>query len=369
MIYVAKPPVPERHRLEYYLDQVYDSRQLTNNGPLVQLFTERLGQFLGIKNLLLVSNGTLALQIALAALGIKKHGANVVTTPFSFVATTSSIVWESLQPRFADIDAKSLCLDPVKLSAVIDKNTRAVLPVHVYGNACDIDAIESVAYRAGLRTLYDGSHCFGVRFKGKSILECGDASTLSLHATKLFHCVEGGLITFRETKDLERARKMINFGYDKGQISCLGINAKMSELHAAFGLAMLDEVNILLEGRQRVWERYQKSFEHCVQLPRFHADATQNFSYFAIVLSDEATADRIEARCKSIGVIIRRYFSPSLNELAYIDHVQSCPVSESLSRRTVCLPVYGELAKDDQDRIISMVKLELTSETICQLAS
>ena len=337
-ILVTKAYLPDPKRIQHYLDSACRSRRLSNRGPLEYLLTHRLKDFLGVENLLLVSNGTLALQLAQAALGVKFPGASAVTTPFSFVATASSLLWEGVTPRFSDIDSESLCMDPSLIPGCVDESTRVIVPVHVYGNVCDTDAIERIAERYGLKTIYDGSHAFGVRYRGRSVLEQGDASTLSFHATKLFHCVEGGAIVFDDADRYEAARDMSNFGYHSGNIGGPGINAKLSEIHAAFGLAVLEDITIIREKREIVWHRYREALEEHVTMPRFNEEASANHAYFPVVLDSEITMHRVKNQCESAGIHPRRYFHPSLNTLEHMPDRRHCPVSEDVTSRILCLP-------------------------------
>ncbi|WP_338564447.1 DegT/DnrJ/EryC1/StrS family aminotransferase [Erwinia sp. E_sp_W01_6] len=214
--YVTQPWLPDRERLNQYIDGIYSRKLLTNNGPLVQTFTERLKAFLGVEHLLLVSNGTLALQIAYRALGIQQtvngKPAEAITTPFSFVATASTLNWEGIKPVFCDIDSLNWCLDAERLGALVTPQTRAIVPVHVFGNSCDVEKIDQFARQHHLKVIYDGAHAFNVKYQDKSLLNWGDATTLSFHATKIFHSIEGGAIIFRNEEDLLKARELINFG-------------------------------------------------------------------------------------------------------------------------------------------------------------
>ncbi|HBN28622.1 MAG TPA: aminotransferase DegT, partial [Clostridiaceae bacterium] len=239
MINVTKTYLPDRTKLDKYIDKIYSTAWVTNNGQLVKELTTRLEEYLGVQNLLLVTNGTLALQIAYKALGVNGQA---ITTPFSFVATTSSLVWEGIEPIFVDIDPETFCIDPSKIEEAITSETTAIVPVHVFGNACDVEKIENIAQKYGLKTIYDGAHSFGVKYNGESLLSYGDATILSFHATKLFHTIEGGAIIFKNKEDYERAKLMINFGIDgTDSVIELGINAKMNEFQAAMGLCVLDE--------------------------------------------------------------------------------------------------------------------------------
>ncbi|WP_445001013.1 DegT/DnrJ/EryC1/StrS family aminotransferase [Halomonas mongoliensis] len=349
MIQVTRPYLPSRERLMHYIDGIYERHWLTNDGPLVQELTRRLEAYLGVDNLLLVGNGTLALQIAYRALGISGDDArgDAVTTPFSFAATASSLKWEGVQPVFADIDPATWCLDTDAVAAAITPATRAIVPVHVFGNACDVEGIDGLARRHGLRVVYDGAHAFGVTFRGESLLKWGDAATLSFHATKLFHTIEGGAIVFRRRDDLERARLMINFGIaGPEQIDELGINAKMNEFQAAMGLAQLDEIDINLAGRAAAWERYDQALSDCFITQSRHPACSNNYAYFPISLASESDLLGILALLQEHGVVARRYFYPSLSRVAALAPTRGLPSAadlsraESLARRILCLPLY-----------------------------
>lgn len=342
MIPVTKPHLPDRKKLAAYIDGIYERGWLTNNGPLVQELTRRLETHLGVENVLLVANGTLALQIAFRTLGVT---GSAVTTPFSFVATTSALQWEGITPVFADIDPQTLCIDPKQVEAAVTQNTSALVPVHVFGNSCDVEALDDIAQRHNLKTIYDGAHAFGVNYKDRSLLSYGDAATLSFHATKLFHSIEGGAIIFKHKADLERARLLINFGYDNGEIRSLGINAKMSEFHAAMGLCVLDEIKQIQAGRSRVCELYREELEGRVRLPIWNSHCTRNHSYFPVLFDDEAALLRVQRALNDEGINPRRYFYPSLDSLDYIESPIPIrqPVASDIARRVLCLPLYPEL--------------------------
>ncbi|SDU08231.1 DegT/DnrJ/EryC1/StrS family aminotransferase [Halopseudomonas salegens] len=361
MIPVTKPYLPNRNKLNEYIDSIYECHWLTNNGPLVQELSRRLEEYLGVKNLLLVSNGTLALQIAYRALGInepvKGKQAEAITTPFTFIATASSLKWDGIQPVFADIDPQTWCLAPENIKAAITPQTRAIVPVHVFGNACDVEAIDTVAQKHKLKVIYDASHAFGVNYKGKSLLEHGDASTLSFHATKLFHTGEGGAIVFKRKEDLDRAKKMINFGITGPEtIEELGINAKMNELQAAMGLCVLDEMEGNMNARAEIWANYERKLAGSVQFQKISENISYNSAYFPVVLDTEQKAIEIEKKLKEIGVWARRYFYPSLETVRFLNGQNQQPVSHDIASRILCLPIYCTLAISDQDKISKIVK-------------
>ena len=359
MIPVTKPYLPSREKLNAYIDGIYERNWLTNNGPLVQELTVRLERFLGVENILLVSNGTLALQVAYRAMGISSINpdspAEVITTPFSFVATASSLRWEGLTPVFADIDPRTWCLDPSRIEAAITPTTRAIVPVHVFGNACDVEAIDALAAQHDLKVIYDAAHAFGVDYKGQSLLTYGDAATLSFHATKLFHTVEGGAIVFKRKDDLQRAREMINFGLaGPNSIESLGINAKMNEFQAAMGLCVLDEMESNSRRRRDVFECYRKSLRVGVDMPDLRPYATRNYAYFPLLLEDQETLVEVMDALSQQGVQSRRYFYPSLDTVSLLGS-GPCKTSRNIADRVLCLPIYADLSHSEVSRITAVV--------------
>jgi dTDP-4-amino-4,6-dideoxygalactose transaminase len=361
MIPVVKPYFPNREKLDKYIDGIYERQWLTNNGPLVQELTKRLEGYLGVKNLLLVSNGTLALQIAYRALGVSNPNSGApleaITTPFTFIATASSLKWEGVQPVFTDIDPNTWCLNPATIETAITPNTRAIVPVHVFGNACDVEAIGAIAQKHKLKVIYDGCHAFGVNYKGESLLKHGDAATLSFHATKLFHTGEGGAIIFKRKEDLERAKKLINFGITgPGTIEELGINAKMNELQAAMGLCVLDEMEENLSARAAVWNRYEQALGRALQLQAKPEALDYNYAYFPVVFESEELTLRMAVTLKENGVLARRYFYPSLESVAPLDSNVIQSVSRDIASRILCLPIYADLCTDSQNIIIEIMK-------------
>ncbi len=360
MIPVTKPYLPNREKLKNYIDGIYERNRLTNNGPLVQELTQRLEKYLGVENLLLVSNGTLALQVAYHALGINEpvngKPAEAITTPFTFIATASSLRWGGVQPVFADIDPKTWCLAPDNIEAAITPNTRAIVPVHVFGNACDVEAIDTIAQKHNLKLIYDASHAFGVNYKGQSLLNHGDVATLSFHATKLFHTGEGGAIVFKRKEDFERAKKMINFGITGPEtIEELGINAKMNELQAAMGLCVLDEMKENLEARARIWYRYEEALAKALQFQAHPGTLDYNYAYVPAVFRSEEQVVRVSARLRENGVLARRYFYPSLESVEYLDAQKRQPISQDIAGRILCLPIYSDLPVEIAEKITVIV--------------
>ncbi|EHJ06115.1 DegT/DnrJ/EryC1/StrS family aminotransferase [Marinobacter manganoxydans] len=362
MIPVTKPFMPNREKLDQYLDGIYERKWLTNNGPLAQELTSRLEEYLGVENLLLVSNGTLALQIAYRVLGINEpvngKPAEAITTPFTFIATASSLKWDGIQPVFADIDPETWCLASKNIEAQITQQTRAIVPVHVFGNACDVETIDSIAQKYNLKVIYDACHAFGVKYQGESLLKHGDAATLSFHATKLFHTGEGGAIIFKRKEDLERAKKLINFGISGPEsIEELGINAKMNEFQAAMGLCVLDEMEANMAARYAVWDSYERELAGSVQLQKKSEDLYYNASYFPAVFECESVALQVAGLLKQNGILARRYFFPSLETVECLGRKDYQPVSHDIAGRILCLPIYAGIEEKAQKSVIDVIKL------------
>lgn len=365
MIPVTKPYLPNREKLDSYIDGIYEREWLTNSGPLVQELTTRLENYLGVENLLLVSNGTLALQIAYRALGINELGnggkAEAITTPFTFIATASSLKWEGVEPVFADIDPNTLCLDPEKIQSAMTANTTAIVPVHVYGNPCNVERIAELADKNGVKVIYDAAHAFGVNYKGESLLNWGDAATLSFHATKVFHTIEGGAIVFKRKEDLERAKLLTNFGIQSQDvISCTGINAKMNEFQAAMGLCVLDDIELVISKRKKIIERYNSVFNGLegVHTLESNTDTSGNGAYYPILFRTENQMKSVIDALKAEDIISRRYFFPSLDTLTPLDSLTdpSCSISRDIASRVVCLPLYHKLLDSDIDRTAEIIR-------------
>jgi len=357
MINVTKTYLPNKEKYQKYVDEIYASGWITNNGPLVKQLEKRMAEYLGVKNIVLVANGTVALEIAYRTLGLEGYA---ITTPFSFVATTSSLVTNGIKPIFADIDPQTLNMDPNKIEELITPNTSAIVPVHVFGNACDVEAINKIAKKNDLKVVYDAAHAFDVQYKGESILNYGDISTLSFHATKLFHTIEGGALIINDDSLVEKARYLINFGIENQEsIPELGTNAKMNEFEAAMGLCMLDEMEDVSKKRKDVYERYEKELDGLVQFQDQNSHSTQNYGYFPIILQDEEETLRVQHVLNHQNISPRRYFYPSLDTLHYIKPKQYCEVSRNISSKILCLPIYPELDEVDQLQIIDLIKANL----------
>ncbi|WDE05212.1 DegT/DnrJ/EryC1/StrS family aminotransferase [Thalassomonas viridans] len=352
MIPLNKPYLPEQAQYQKYLQTALDSQRLTNNGPLVQELKHRLEQYLGVKYLLPVANGTMALQLAYKTFDLT---GNAVTTPYTFIATSSSLQWLNISPNFADINPDTLNLCPDQALTAINNNTSALVPVHVYGNPCDVNAFEEIRKTTGLKVIYDASHAFGITLGGQSILNYGDASTLSFHATKLFHCVEGGAVIFNNEADYRRAARMINFGIaeSSGEIAGPGINGKMSELHAAMGLAVLDDIDNILTRRNRLFELYKTLLTDYLDFPLWHREASQNAIYFPVIFNSAEDCNRSFLALEKQGIASRRYFSPSLNTLdgTFSGPGISCRHSEAYAQRVLCLPLYFSLTEAEVKKV------------------
>jgi dTDP-4-amino-4,6-dideoxygalactose transaminase len=354
MIPVTKPFLPPQERYEKYLAGIWQRQWLTNMGPLASDLELKLKDFLKVNHLLFVTNGTIALQMAIKALEIKGE---VITTPFSFVATISSIVWEGCKPVFVDIDKDTLNIDASKIEASITPNTTAILATHVYGNPCDVLAIESIAKKYKLKVIYDGAHAFGVEVAGKSIFEYGDISICSLHATKLYHSIEGGLMITKEATLLKKIAYMRNFGFDGPEAFAeLGINGKNSEFHAAMGLANLDYIDEIHERRKIICQRYDeklKTFKSVKQ--NWHPQSHQNYAYYPIIIDNEELLHKCIESLKLHEIFVRRYFYPSLsNVLPYIEK-SVMAITEDVSRRVICLPLYHDLTIEEVDMICRLL--------------
>ena len=354
MIPVTKPFLPPQEEYNKHLRGIWKRQWLTNMGPLASDLEMRLKNHLSVSHLLFVTNGTIALQMAIKALDLKGE---IITTPFSFVATTSSIVWEGCKPIFVDIDKDSLNIDPNKIEEAITENTSAILATHVYGNPCDVTAIEKIAKKHNLKVIYDGAHAFGVEVNGKSIFDYGDLSICSLHATKLYHSIEGGLIITKNSTLLKKLAYMRNFGFDgPDAFAELGLNGKNSEFHAAMGLVNLDFIQEIHDNRKRIVERYDeklKNYKGVKQL--WHVKGTQNYAYYPIVVETEELLHKCIDNLKLNEIFVRRYFYPSLSKvLPYIESVEM-PITEDIAKRVMCLPLFHDLTLEEVDLICRLL--------------
>ncbi len=357
LIPVTKPYLPSKDKYKEYVDKIYESGWVTNNGPLVQELEKRLADYLGVKHVICVANGSLALHVAYKALDIKGE---VVTTPFSFAATSSTLIWEGIKPVFCDIDEKSFNLDPSLIEEKITNETTAILPVHVFGNPCEVEKIQDIAEKYHLKVIYDAAHAFGVNYKGSSILKHGDVSTLSFHATKLFHTIEGGAIITESDEVASKIRKLINFGITgPSTIEGIGTNAKMNEFEAAMGLCILDDIGYIIGERKKIYSYYYNEFsEYPSMIQKFNEFSESTGSYFPLLLKDICDTCDVISRLNSNDIFPRRYFYPSLNEIESYN-MSECPVSSEISRNIICLPVYVGLENNDLKLIKNTIKEEV----------
>lgn len=357
MINVTKTYLPSKEKYKTYVDKIFENGWITNNGPMVKELELKLAEYLGVKNIVLVANGTVALEIAYRVLDIKGY---VITTPFSFVATTSSLVTNGLKPIFADIDSETLNIDASNIEGLITQNTSAIVPVHIFGNICDVEKFDDIAQKHKLKVIYDAAHAFNVKFKGESVLKQGDISTLSFHATKLFHTIEGGALIINDDELVKKARYLINFGIkNQESIPELGTNAKMNEFEAAMGLCMLDEMEGILQKREAIYARYKKELGSLVTFQKINPLASPCYSYFPVIFKSEAQRIKVQEKLNQNDIFPRRYFFPSLDTLSYIEPKQISPISRDISGRILALPLYPELQEDEQTLIIDRVKQAL----------
>lgn len=351
---VTKPFLPDFAQYVERLKGVWSREWLTNNGPLVNELEMSLKEYLGLDHLLFVSNGTIALQIAIKALELKGE---ILTTPFSYVATTSSIVWEGCSPVMVDILPETLNIDPSRIEAAITEKTTGILATHVFGAPCDVDKIEEIATKHKLKVIYDAAHAFGVTYKGRSLLSFGDISTCSFHATKLFHTVEGGSVATPYPEILKRLAQLRNFGHVSAtDFELAGINGKNSEFHAAMGLCNLPHVDEIMRRRQALYARYKKNLSNVgIQFQKIEREEEYNCAYFPLVFDSESTALKVVEVLTLHNIVPRRYFYPALTKLPYV-HGQSAPIAESIAQRILCLPMYNTLSVEEVDMICRLVK-------------
>lgn len=340
----------------HQVQRAYNNGWLTNRGELVQELEQKLSVYLELEEskMLCMTNGTIPLQIALKLLA---NGGEVITTPFSYVATTAAIVWEGCTPIFVDIHPEYLNIDETKIEAAITDKTTCILATHVFGNPCNVEEIEKIANKHNLKVIYDAAHCFGVKYKGKSIFEYGDVSTCSFHATKVFHTGEGGAIFCKDDELYNKLFQSHNFGHNGPyDFYGLGINGKMSELNAAMGLVNLKFQNDILLKRKEIVDLYLKNLDFkCFRTIKWRDSLHWNYSYFSILFNTEADMLKAKNKLESNNVYPRRYFCPSLNLLPYLSSIEINPISEKISSSVLCLPLYFDLKYKDIQMIISSI--------------
>ncbi len=362
MINVTKSFLPPLKEYISYLEGIWERSHLTNHGPLVLELEQRIKDYLGVKHFYFVNNGTTALLIAIKAADLNGE---VITTPFSYVATTSSLVWEGCKPVFADIKSGCFTISPKSIKEKLTDKTVAILATHVYGNPCDVEAIEDIAKENNLKVIYDAAHAFGVHYKNKSVLNFGDISTLSFHATKLFHTIEGGGIVTSDDELAHRISYMRNFGHNGPEhFFGVGINGKGSEFQAAMGLCLLPRMDEIIESRKSICDRYMKNL---IDLPLEFLQIQKgttlyNYAYFPVVFETEAQLLRIVDVLRENQIIPRRSFYPSLNTLSYVENNLTDSISDSVSHRVLCLPLYPELRFDEVDAISTIIRKTILEE-------
>ncbi len=354
---VTKTILPPMEEYFHYLEGIWQTGQLTNNGRLCLDLAGRLKSYLNLPHLELVGNGTLALQIAIKVLGLKGE---IITTPYSYVATTNAILWEGCEPVFVDINPQSFCIDPDLIEAAITDKTSAILATHVYGYPCDMVRIQAIADRYGLKVIYDAAHAFGIKLDGRSLLEHGDCSTLSFHATKLFHTAEGGAVVCRDAEMAHKVFLMAKFGHigEEAYLD-IGINAKMSELHAAMGLCILPRVGDTIASRKECSGWYDERLGGCaLQRPVLPVGLEYNYAYYPVLFSSHDIMMRVRQALLGNGIAPRRYFHPSLNTLPFLkpELKRTCTVSEDISSRVLCLPLFIGLQKGEVEVICTILQ-------------
>lgn len=362
-VFVTQPDLPPLGEFLPYLEQIWEKKWLTNAGEFHRKFEVGLARYLGVEQLALVSNGTLGLVIGLQALGITGE---VITTPYSFVATAHSLLWNNLEPVFVDIDPATCNLDPARVEAAITHRTTAILPVHCYGMPCDVDGIQKIADKHGLKVIYDAAHAFGVRVDNSSILDRGDLSILSFHATKVFNTFEGGAIVCPNAEMKQHIDHLKNFGFvDEVTVTAAGINGKMNEFQAGLGLLQLNHVDASIARRKVVAETYQNALRDVRGLSFLRAapDVQQNHSYFPIFIDAEypISRDALYARLRERGIYSRRYFYPLISTMPMYGKFPSSdpanlPVATRIAEQVLCLPIYPNLSNMDLERVIEAVR-------------
>jgi dTDP-4-amino-4,6-dideoxygalactose transaminase len=359
-IYVTQPVLPELEEFIPYLEQIWNNKILTNCGPLHQQLEKELCEYLGVDYISLFNNGTIALITALQALGLE-HG-EVITTPYTFVATAHSIVWNKLTPVFVDIDPKTSNIDPIKVEMAITDKTVAILPVHCYGIPCDVEALQNIATKHNLKLIYDAAHAFGVIHQGKSLLKYGDLSVMSFHATKVFNTFEGGAIVCHSAEMKRRIDRLKNFGIvNESTIDDISLNGKLSEVHAALGLLQLKNIDSTLQARQEIDHFYRSSLIgvkgiRCIERMDLEKD---NYSYFPIIISKPypLSRDELFEKLKLNNIVARKYFYPIMTDFAVYKKYQSdTPEAKCLSEQVICLPLYPNLYMESVEKIIDLIK-------------
>lgn len=363
-INVTQPCLPELDLFVKSLQDIWEQKWLTNNGKYHQKFEQQLQSYLGVNECSLLSNGTLALLIGLRALDISGQ---VITTPFSFVATSHSILWNGLTPVFCDIEPHTYNMDPNKIERLITPETSAIMPVHVYGNPCDMASIDTIAKNYGLKVIYDAAHAFGVTYNGESLLQAGDLSILSFHATKVFNTIEGGAIVAASPHIKAAVDSLRNFGFkDETTVEGVGINAKMNELQAAYGLLQLTTIEKEIRKRKHISDLYREKLSTIrgLRLPEQNPAVQHNYSYFPIEVDEKSAGfsrDVLYSTLKHHNINSRRYFFPLISNFKPYHMLPSAakaslPVANKAASQILCLPIYGALSSDEVEIICNHIQ-------------
>ncbi|WP_138483505.1 DegT/DnrJ/EryC1/StrS family aminotransferase [Dyadobacter bucti] len=358
MINVTKTFLPDQEKYLQYVREIWERGYVTNNGPLLQELEAQLKDYLQVDHLYFCGNGTIVLQIAIKALEITGE---VITTPFSYVATSNAILWENCTPVFVDIDAKTFNINADLIEASITQATTAILATHVYGNPCDIEKIEEIAKKHNLKVIYDAAHAFGVKYKNRSLLSYGDLSTCSFHATKVFHTTEGGALISNHP-ELDRKLALLRAFGHQGDEHYLyaGINGKNSEFHAAMGLCNLPHVPEIISARKEIFDAYDSILNWDILFkPAMHPEIEYNYAYYPVVFPSEEVMKNVMEALRVEDIIPRRYFYPSLNTLSFMPRQIACPVSEDIAVRVLSLPLYVGLPYSDVERISNIINSHL----------
>lgn len=356
--FVTAPSLPSLEEYMELLKKPWETGILTHHGPVVQELERQLIDYLKVDDLITVTNGTIAIQMAVRALELKGE---IITTPFTWVATINSIIWENCTPVFVDIDEETLNIDPKKIEEAINYRTSAIMGVHVFSNPCDVEAIDTIAKKHDLKVIYDGAHAMAVNFKGKSIFDYGDISTTSFHATKLFNSGEGGACFAPDKDVLERLRRLRFFGHNSDKaIVDLGLNGKMTELHAALGLANMKYIDKVLARRKEIFTMYFDALNKMdgVRFQKFDPES-YNYSYLPVIFESEDLLLKVQTALQDKDIYPRRYFYPSMNTVTALAPYSQMPISEKVAKSILCMPSYTNLENEKIEEIISIIKAHL----------
>jgi dTDP-4-amino-4,6-dideoxygalactose transaminase len=355
VVNVTKTYFPELSEYVKQLERIWQNQWLTNRGELVRELEDKLKSYLQVDNIIIMNNGTIPIQIALKLLG---NMGEIITTPFSYVATTSSILWENCKPVFVDIDPEYLTIDETRIEAAITSKTQAILATHVFGNPCNVESIEQIARKHNIKVIYDAAHCFGVKYKGRSVFSYGDVSTCSFHATKIFHTGEGGAVFCNDKQLIDKFFYSHNFGHNGPlEFYGLGINGKISELQGAMGLAVLEHMEKIFHGRRKIVEYYDNGINFdTVNKMRLRENTEWNYSYYPLIFQSEKHLLTLQKKLNELNIFPRRYFYPSLNSIPFVSGA-SMPISEEISKRIFCMPLCHHIEENILETIVNSINL------------